>query len=154
MRAVSNSTLIDRYSYGFLAEFILKYSSEPDDSIELYQRMVFNVLIGNTDDHTRNHAFLYSFENQDWRLSPAYDVLPINSYGFHGIGIGFDGRIGTIDNLLSQSKRFGLKGFKAQRIVKDVLDLVSQWKHYLTQHGVGEGDIERLKAVLPLHFYS
>ena len=153
-RAVNNSTLIDRYSYGFLAEFLLQYSSEPDDSVELYQRMVFNVLIGNTDDHTRNHAFLYSFADQDWRLSPAYDILPINSNGQHGIGIGQDGRNGTIENLLSQSLRFGLKRFKAERIIKDVIELVSQWQHYLMQHGVGEGDIERLKAVLPLHLYS
>ncbi len=64
LRSVNNSSLIERYSYGFLSEFILKYSSVPDDAPELFQRMVFNVLIGNTDDHTRNHAFLYSFKNK------------------------------------------------------------------------------------------
>ncbi len=154
LRSVNNSSLTERYSYGFLSEFILKHSSVPEDATELFYRMVFNVLIGNTDDHTRNHAFLYSFKNKDWRLSPAYDVLPISSSGQHGIGIGVDGRNGTIHNLLSQSERFGLKRFKAEKIIKEVLALVSQWSYYFGKNGVGDGDIERLKSVIPLHLHS
>lgn len=154
LRSVNNSSLIDRYSYGFLSEFIMKYSSTPDDAVELFYRMVFNVLIGNTDDHTRNHAFLYSFKNKDWRLSPAYDVLPINPNGQHGMGIGLDGRRGTIENLLSQSERFGLKRFKAEKMIKAVLDLVTQWQFYFKQHGVGSGDIERLKTIIPVHLHG
>lgn len=154
LRSVSSSSLIDRYSYGFLSEFILKYSSVPDDASELFHRMVFNVLIGNTDDHTRNHAFLYSFKNKDWRLSPAYDVLPINANNQHGMSIGLDGRNGTIENLLSQSERFSLKRFKAEKIIKEVLDLVSQWPYYFKEHGVGDGDLERLKAIIPIHLHS
>lgn len=149
--AVNQSSLSNRYSYGFLSEFILKHGSQPEDASELYQRMVFNVLIGNTDDHTRNHAFLYSFKNKDWRLSPAYDVLPINNSGQHGIGIGLDGRNGTIDNLLSQSERFGLKRFKANKIIKQTRELVSQWPSYFKKYSVGDGDLERLKAVIPVH---
>lgn len=151
LRTVNHSSLIERYSYGFLAEFILKHSSNPDDATELFHRMVFNVLIGNTDDHTRNHAFLYSFENKDWRLSPAYDVLPINANKQHGMGIGIEGRNGTIENLLSQSERFGLKRFKAKKIIKETLDLVSEWPSYFKKNGIGDGDIERLKSVIPLH---
>lgn len=151
--SINPSSLSERYSYGFLAEFILKYSSVAEDASELYQRMVFNVLIGNTDDHTRNHAFLYSFETKNWRLSPAYDVLPLNATSQHGLGIGVDGRNGTIENLLSQSERFGLKRFKANKIIKNVVALVSQWPIYFKQHGVGDGDIERLKAVIPLHLH-
>jgi len=154
LRSVNPLSLTDRYSYGFLSEFILKYSSVPEDASELFYRMVFNVLIGNTDDHTRNHAFLYSFKNKDWRLSPAYDVLPINSNAQHGIGIGLDGRNGTIENLVSQSERFGLKRFKAEKIIRDVLDLVSEWPSYFRQHGVGDGDIERLKVVIPSHLHN
>ncbi|GAW95982.1 MULTISPECIES: type II toxin-antitoxin system HipA family toxin [Colwellia] len=154
VKSINPSSLADRYSYGFLAEFILKNSSVPEDAYELFQRMVFNVLIGNTDDHTRNHAFLYSFESKDWRLSPAYDVLPINSNSQHSLGIGLDGRNGTIENLLSQTERFGLKRFKAEQIIKESLALVSQWPTYFKQHGVGDGDIERLKAVMPLHLYT
>ncbi|XPF94261.1 type II toxin-antitoxin system HipA family toxin [Colwellia sp. RE-S-Sl-9] len=154
LRSINPSLLVDTYSYGFLSEFILKHGSVPEDAAELFQRMVFNVFIGNTDDHTRNHAFLYSFKNKDWRLSPAYDVLPININGQHGMGIGTDGRNGTVENLLSQAKRFGLKRFKAEKIIKETLDLVSEWRRYFKNHGVGDGDLERLKVVIPLHLHT
>ena len=153
VRSINPSSLVNRYSYGFLSEFILKHSSVPGDAPELFHLMVFNVLIGNTDDHTRNHAFLYSFKNKDWRLSPAYDVLPINASNQHSIGIGLDGRNGTIENLLSQSERFGLKRFKAKKVIDEVLDLVSQWPCYFKKHGVGDGDLERLKGLIPMHLH-
>lgn len=139
----------EEYTYGYLAEFIMKYVSEPSDAYDLYYRMVFNVLIGNTDDHSRNHAMLYDFASQSWRLSSAYDVLPINPTRQHGIGIGHDGRAGSIDNLLSQCKRFGLKQFKAQKVIDEVMQLLTEWQVYFTKMNVGPGDIERLKHVIP-----
>lgn len=38
--------------------------------------MVFNAIVGNDDDHPRNHAAIYSWEQKRWRLSPAFDVVP------------------------------------------------------------------------------
>ena len=53
------------------------YSTEPTvDLHELWRRIVFGVLIGNLDDHLRNHGFLYDKDDQ-WRLSPAYDLNPV-----------------------------------------------------------------------------
>ncbi|MDN4504023.1 HipA domain-containing protein [Alteromonadaceae bacterium BrNp21-10] len=146
---VNTSVLSTSYTYGYLAEFIRKNGAEPLDAHDLYYRMVFNVFLGNTDDHSRNHALLYPFKHKHWRLSPAFDVLPINNSAQHSIGIGNDGREGTIDNLLSQSMRFGLKQFKAQKIIDEVRQLTNEWQSYFTQHGVGAGDIERLKAIIP-----
>lgn len=137
------------YSYGALAEFIMKYGAEPLDAHELFARMVFNICMGNTDDHSRNHAFLYSFEDQHWRLSKAYDVLPINNTRQHGLGIGQQGRLGTIENAMSHAKRFGLNSKKAKAIADRVNELTSQWGFYFSQHGVSEQDIEILKAVIP-----
>ena len=150
MNKVSNACMCTEYTYGYLGEFIMKYVSEPADAYDLYYRMVFNVLMGNTDDHSRNHAMLYNFTHGHWRLSPAYDVLPINHSRQHGIGIGDDGRVGSLENLISQSKRFGLKPFKARRMVDEVKELVSEWAIYFRNHNVGEGDITRLKHVIPL----
>ena len=75
------------------------------------------------------------------------DVLPINSSKQHGIGD--DGRGGSLENLISQSKRFGIKPFKARRMVDEVMELVSQWATYFRANNVGEGDMERLKYVIP-----
>lgn len=146
---VSTSVLSSIYTYGYLAEFIMKNGAEPKDAHDLYYRMVFNVLLGNTDDHSRNHGFIYPFEKAHWRLSPAFDVLPINNSAQHGIGIGNDGREGTINNLLTQSMRFGLKPFKAKKIIDEVRQLTQEWQTYFLQQNVGTGDIERLKAIIP-----
>lgn len=149
MDKVSEADLRQQYSYGAIAEFILKHGAQPTDAHDLYYRMVFNVLMGNTDDHARNHALLYSFSNKQWRLSPAYDVLPINSSRQHGIGIGVRGREGSLENLLSQSLRFGLKAFKAKKIISEIQELCSEWPGYFSKLNVGDGDIERLKGIIP-----
>src|ERR1022692_4535934 len=64
-------------SYLEIADAIQRYGAEPTaDLHELWRRIVFSVLISNTDDHLRNHGFLYE-GNQGWRLSPAYDLNPV-----------------------------------------------------------------------------
>ncbi|WDE12345.1 type II toxin-antitoxin system HipA family toxin [Thalassomonas haliotis] len=146
---VTNASLSDSYTYGILAEFIMKHGAEPRDSHELFARMVFNILMGNTDDHSRNHAFVYSFSEVSWRLSPAYDVLPVNNTQQHGIGIGNLGRFGSIENALSQSRRFGLTQSKAKKIADKVQELTMEWRRYFSDSGVSDADIERLKGVIP-----
>jgi len=64
-----------KWSYVVLAEELRRLSSQPkDDAPELYRRMVFNALTTNDDDHPRNHAVIAM--NEDWKLSPAYDLTP------------------------------------------------------------------------------
>lgn len=138
------------YSYGQLAEVLRKYSANANDGQVLFIRMVFNILIGNTDDHARNHAMLYCFEQRGWHLSPAYDVLPVNNSRQHSMGIGDSGREGSVENALSQSKRFGLPRYKAEQIITQVRELVREWPVYMQRAGVQPGDIERLKGVIPL----
>jgi len=137
------------YTYGALAEFIRHNGKRPEQSMELYQRMVFNAFIGNVDDHTRNHAMLYDFVEQGWFLSPAYDVLPIKNEKSHSLGLGDEGRVATIENLLSQSKRFGLRTDKASKIIRNTRELVSSWPTYFKNEGVNDIDLSILESVLP-----
>lgn len=148
---VAMSDLSTYYSYGELAEFIRHYTIEfADDATELYKRMVFNAFIGNTDDHSRNHAFLYCFADKTWRLSPAYDITPINNSKQHGIGLGEDGRFASIDNLLSQTKRFGLNVSQATKIITQIEQYTSQWReHFQRFANITDDDITRLESVLP-----
>lgn len=145
---VSESALRTWYSYGALAELLRKHSASADDAPELFKRMVFNVLIGNTDDHARNHAMLWQLKDRHWRLAPAYDVLPISNSNEHGLGIGDDGRLGSMENLVSQSRRFGIQPYKAKAIIKEVQELVAEWPIYFRHHGVGDGDIEILRSII------
>jgi len=66
----------EQRSYLEIVYSLAEYGASPDEDIkELYRRSIFNVLISNTDDHLRNHEFIY--ENQEgWRLSHVYDINP------------------------------------------------------------------------------
>ena len=63
-------------SYLEIADALRRYGSKPEeDCAELWRRIVFSILISNTDDHLRNHGFLYDPAG-GWRLAPAYDLNP------------------------------------------------------------------------------
>jgi serine/threonine-protein kinase HipA len=127
--------------YADVAEAARRLSTSPkEDCHELFRRMVFNVFIENTDDHEKNHAFL--FHNGAWNLSPAYDVLPqLQGLGFHQMRIGKDGNEAKISNLLSEYDRFLLKQAEAETIVADIHEQVLGWRDVFLQAGVSSHDI-------------
>ena len=63
-------------SYPRLAEELRRIGAPREDWIELFGRMVFNAVVGNDDDHPRNHAVIYDIDEMRWRLAPAFDVVP------------------------------------------------------------------------------
>ncbi len=73
--------IMARYaSYETLAEIIRYRFTDPKDTLkELFSRLVFNILCGNTDDHARNHAAFW--DGKDLSLTPAYDICPQNRAG-------------------------------------------------------------------------
>jgi len=65
----------DGHCYLEIAAWLAQNGAAPEEDLrELWGRMVFSELVGNTDDHLRNHGFLLS--EQGWRLSPMFDVNP------------------------------------------------------------------------------
>ena len=66
-------------SYGELADAMRRIGCPAEDLVELWLRAAFNVVIGNDDDHPRNHAVVFDTATQRWRLSPAFDLVP-NAY--------------------------------------------------------------------------
>lgn len=67
----------ETHSYLEIADAIRRFGAEPRKDVqELWRRIIFSILISNTDDHLRNHGFLYA-RQMGWRLSPAYDLNPI-----------------------------------------------------------------------------
>jgi serine/threonine-protein kinase HipA len=64
------------WSYPRLAEELRRVGAPAEDRRELFGRMVFNAVCGNDDDHQRNHAVVFRADENRWRLSPAFDVVP------------------------------------------------------------------------------
>lgn len=117
------------------------------DAYELFRRMVFNILVDNTDDHEKNHALLVPnpFATERLQLAPAYDVLPTNSgQGYQEFSCGADGRDSTLENAMSQCEAFGLTPPQAALEVAAVIEVVNNWQAHFAKLGVSIGDIESL----------
>jgi len=139
-------------SYPALAQLLRRAGVTKDDrnekdARELFRRMVFNILIDNTDDHEKNHALLVTAPaaNGKYELAPAYDVLPTGSArGYQELACGADGHDSTLVNAMSQAGLFGLTPAEAASEVVRVIDVVSSWRVHFESEGVSQHDIESL----------
>ena len=119
---------------------------------ELFRRMVFNILLDNTDDHEKNHAMLMT-ERGEYELSPAFDVLPSGqALGYQQMRVGAQGTDATLENALSECNQFGLKKAEAADQVKEVCKVVAHWKGHFEQAGVLAKDIESLSSQIDRPF--
>jgi len=115
---------------------------------QLFRRMVFNILIDNTDDHEKNHALLRR-EDGYYMLAPAFDVLPAaQGLGVQAIQVGDAGTESSISNAMSQVSAFGLMRVQAEEIVRAVASTVDSWKEHFKATGVTGPDIEVLEQYI------
>src|SRR5882762_6183022 len=137
----------ERFGYAELAQLLRRRGVTDGDAYiaqmrEIFRRMVFNILIDNTDDHEKNHALLVT-DSQQYELSPAYDVLPSGqALGFQQMRVGEQEADSTIANALSMSVMFSLGKDDAVREVRTVARVVGGWKDHFAQCGVTAGDID------------
>ncbi|MEY4713615.1 MAG: hypothetical protein RIS88_3065 [Pseudomonadota bacterium] len=109
-----------------------------------FRRMVFNILIDNTDDHEKNHALLRSPQGR-WSLAPAFDVLPTaQGLGYQQLRVGEAGTESTLANALSCAAQFGLKAAAARDVVRELCAVVDGWVAHFRACGVREADIDYL----------
>ena len=117
------------------------------DARELFKRMVFNILIDNTDDHEKNHSLLVVNPSGfgKFRLAPAYDVLPSNSgQGFQEFICGDDLNDSTLVNAMTQTEAFGLTQAQAAELVVEVIGVLNTWREHFVSVGVAEADLDSL----------
>ncbi len=130
------------FSYPALAEIIRKHAHDSvRDCLQLFRRMVFNILLDNSDDHEKNHGFL--FDGRHWNLAPAFDVSPqLQGLGYQQLGVGKNGMESTIENALSDCASFGLSKATAQREIDVIAETLSLWPRIFAEEGVPPQDIE------------
>lgn len=134
----------EQYTYVQIAEAIRKYGHQAaNDLKELYQRMVFNILINNIDDHLNNHGFLYSGRGQ-WKLSPAFDINPFPDKE-HILKTWISEDAGEEASLSAAEKvapLFGLSLAVASDIHKRQKEVISRWKAIAVKIGMSAADME------------
>lgn len=153
---VAAADYCEDYSYAGIAKIIQKISASPkDDACELYRRMIFNSLIGNSDDHLRNHGMIMVDRLKNlYRLSPAFDILPhhIGNPQLLAIGCGKQGQLATYENLLSRAEMFYLTQAQAKTIIKDIRDKVQNHEKYFKDNGVSTHDLKMIAPCFALAY--
>ena len=138
------------HSYLEIVDAIRQYGSEPEqDCAQLWRRIVFNILISNTDDHLRNHGFLYDAAGAGWRLSPAYDMNPTpTDVRARVLSLAIDEADDTasLDVARGMARQCGLKPPAADEIVAEVQAAVAQWRAVAATQGLHAREIARMAS--------
>ena len=139
----------EQHSYLEIADAIRQCGATPiEDLAQLWRRIVFNVMIANTDDHLRNHAFLYE-GNRGWRLSPAYDMNPTPlEFKPRVLTTLIDTQDGTasLDLVMSVCRYFNLSVPQAREIIAEVGTAVSQWRVVAGNIGLRKAEMDRMAS--------
>ena len=114
-----------------IVDFILRGCTDVRQNLrELYRRVAFNVMFGNTDDHFRNHGFLLT--PKGWTLSPAYDINP-GAKSHQCLLIDAYTEESDINALLSASENYMLERQEAAEIVEEVRAAIKDWRKIATE---------------------
>lgn len=119
------------YGYLDMVDFILQGCCDVEQNLqELYRRVAFNMCIGNSDDHFRNHGFLLT--QKGWTLSPAYDMNPtLNEY--QSLLVNESSTKADISVLLDSCESYLIKKEIAANIIQEVQTAVSGWESLAVQ---------------------
>jgi serine/threonine-protein kinase HipA len=136
-------------SYLELMEFISRYGADvTKDLEELWRRIVFSILVKNTDDHLRNHGFLLT--DKGWRLSPAYDINP-NEYG-RGLSLNITDADNSlnVDIAIEVCSYFRLTQKDAKQIINKISAVVNGWNKLANEYKISKSEQERMSVAFSL----
>jgi len=126
------------YSYEQLLSIARQLKLPRKDAIEIYRRMVFNVIARNHDDHAKNFGFLLASANSDWRLSPAFDL----AYSYkkdspwvnaHQMSLNAKRDNFTREDLLTVGTLIGNFKKESNNIIDEIISVVNDWQKYANQ---------------------
>ena len=131
-------------SYLEISDMIANCGSRPaQDRKELFRRIAFSILISNTDDHLRNHGFLWSGK-RGWELSPCYDLNPVpNAPRILKTRIDFDEATASLQ-LLQEVVECFLCPSDGDRIIRDCAEVVRNWREYAGRRNAPASEIKQM----------
>lgn len=137
------------HSYLELVYALVQYGASPKRDMEaLWRRIVFMIMIANTDDHLRNHGFIYE-RHHGWRLCPAYDLNPTPldiKPRILTTAIDLDDTNASLETALKVAGEFRLSPKRAQEIIQEVKRAVRRWRAVATQLGLSSAECDRMAS--------
>ena len=134
------------HGYLDIVDFILQNCTNVEDNLqELYRRVAFNICIGNTDDHFRNHGFLLT--SKGWTLAPAYDMNPtLNEY--QSLLVSSTSNKAELGILLDTCEDYMLNRKIAEKIISEVIEVVKGWREMATRLSISKREMDIFAGVL------
>ncbi|MDA3895061.1 MAG: HipA domain-containing protein, partial [Desulfobacteraceae bacterium] len=151
-----NYKMVGTYSYAELFAIARALKLSPDDAMQIFKRMVFNVVARNHDDHSKNFGFMLDNQYQ-WQLAPAYDLAYSYKPGSPWVNSHWMQLNGKRDNFIRDdfysfekiSPLFTRR--KIDRIIEEITAHVSAWNDLAVEHGVPQSLIELIGSHLRLN---
>lgn len=134
------------HGYLDIVDFIIQNCTDVKHNLqELYRRVVFNICVGNSDDHFRNHGFLLTAKG--WTLSPAYDMNPtLNEY--QSLLISPTSSKADLSILLDACEYYMLNKKTAEKIVAEVVEAIKGWRELAVRLGISKREMGMFGGVL------
>ena len=134
------------HGYLDIVDFIIQNCTNVEDNLqELYRRVAFNICIGNSDDHFRNHGFLLTAKG--WTLSPAYDMNPtLNEY--QSLLISSATNKADLRFLLGACEDYMLNLKIAEKIISEMVEVVKNWRGLAIRFGISKREMDMFGEML------
>ena len=133
------------HGYLDIVDFIIQSCTDVERNLqELYRRVAFNICIGNSDDHFRNHGFLLTAKG--WILSPAYDMNPTLSE-YQSLLVSLTSNKAELSILLDACEDYMLNRKTAEKIISEVIEVVKGWRELATRLGLSKREMEMFAGV-------
>src|SRR5574344_549645 len=117
-----------------IVDFIVRNCSNVQQNlIELYRRIAFNIVFGNTDDHFRNHGFILT--QKGWTLSPAYDINP-STNRYQSLLINQNTELSDINVLLDSCESYMIDHKGASDIITEVIHVIKDWQRVAKENQI------------------
>ena len=140
----------DGSGYLDIASFIGQWSADPEQDLkELWRRIVFNMAVSNTDDHLRNHGFIWT--KTGWRLSPLYDVNPVPYRDALALNVSADNSSISMELAVSVAKYFHIHKEEADKTVSEIRAIVrDNWVRIADKCGLSRRDCEYMRPAFEM----
>jgi serine/threonine-protein kinase HipA len=143
----------EQHSYLEMAYALAQNGASPEEDMkELWRRIVFTIMVSNTDDHLRNHGFIYE-RYKGWRLSPAYDINPTPieiAPRILSTSIDFYDSSASLETAMRVAKDFRLNKEEALLIMKEVASAVEQWRSVASEFGLSKRECDGMSSAFAL----
>lgn len=135
-----------------IVDFILQGCCDVNDNLcQLYRRVAFNIAIGNSDDHFRNHGFLLT--PSGWTLSPAYDMNP-TLCKYQSLLINSTTNESNLQILYDSCEEYMISKAEARTIIDEVINGVSKWQSIAVGLGISKREIDMFRHVYDKNLFG